>query len=719
MAAGSRRRSRLLDVALLVVVAAIALFVAVRVFQVKTSDLALPWGGGDLLSLYAIPKAMIQNGWFTPNPYLGYPFEQDYSRWPSPEYLQLGFLKAISLITKNPFSTVNIYYLAGFPVFAGLFFAALRWLRVNRWAAVVLAIGLATVPWHFSRLGHALYANAYAIPIGIFLIGLVASRKLDNPAAGRRWPLFLTGLVAATVIGTSGVYNAVFIALLAAAALVAQLVTGRRLLAAWRAIVVLAVIPLAVGATLAAIQLSALTAEADPVAERLPQDSVTYGGSILSLFIVEGGGWFSEKNPINQELLSLQQTINFEGAAANSTFGVLAVIVTLLLVALALLASRPRPRWLKQFAASTSYWPGLAVVGILLFVTTGLGSVLAVVVSPQLRSWGRMSILILALCFVTLGLAVTPVLKKLAKNRRWLPPLLAAPFLALVLVDSLTMNFQAGKAVGAEADKNMTAYVAKGEAILGKDCAILELPTESFPEAPPIQEKMPQYSALWPYLYSDGWQFSYGGFRGSREGDWAATLSADPAVKVKQAKAAGFCAVQLDRLGFEFPNRVQAQYAALLGAPIVTQANRWILFDLIKVELAPFTHDGVVNPVLVEAGKGFYPTERDDHATWQWTNSQNAELWAVNPAAKPNTGRLSMKLLSAECAATQTVTVSAGDQKREVAITNKKSQIVELNVTVPARQRVKVTLASSQPPCIINEDPYPLGVQVVDALFTS
>ncbi|MEI6621404.1 MAG: hypothetical protein WCP28_05825 [Actinomycetes bacterium] len=573
----------------------IALAVALRVMRINISDLSVAWSQGDLLSLYATAKSMIQNGWYTPNPYLGYPFVQDHTHFPLPDIFPLIQIKFWTLLTGNPFAGVNLLYLSGFPAVAGLTFALFRWLRMNRWIAVLLAISFAVLPWHFFRLGHTFFATYTALPIGLFAISVIASGRLDRSDGGRRWPLLALTIAATIIVGASGVYYALFMILLLAVVLVTQLITSRSLIASWRSLLVAAIMPVTVFVILLSIKLTSVTAADGTTVVRKIQQSVRFGGSISTLFTIGGGSRLGQ-NPFNSRLLKLAQHLGGEGLAQNNAVGVVAVTFTLVLALVVLAVTGRLPAWLRTIRKKASYWPALMVFAVLTFASAGLGAVFSAEVSAQIRGWGRMSIVIILVSLVTLGLAATPVLGRFRSKRAWLPPLIILPILAICLVDASTMKYRLDTVPGHAQAASMQAYMAQGVSQLGTDCAVLELPAAVYPEQGPIL-KMLDYNQLWPYLYSDGWKFSYGALRGTAEGNWAKTLSSSAPIKIKQAKAAGFCAIQISRSGFADPDSVVAEYRKLLGPPAASAANEWDLFSLAAVDPSPYTRSDVLEPV--------------------------------------------------------------------------------------------------------------------------
>ena len=136
--------------------------------------LHLPWGRGtwttgDAALMYMTASTMIRFGWFTHNPDVGYPFGMDLGNFPFPEIHQWALLRVVTAFTDDPFVALNVFFLLGF--FAVGFFSFLLFDATvrHRWLALILAVVLATLPWHYSRFHHTLLADYSPVPIALLL----------------------------------------------------------------------------------------------------------------------------------------------------------------------------------------------------------------------------------------------------------------------------------------------------------------------------------------------------------------------------------------------------------------------------------------------------------------------------------------------------------------------------------------------------------------------
>jgi len=584
-----RRRVDLLAVILL---ALFSSFAAAYALGARPGNLDQLWAAGDLLPVYADAKGMIENGWFSPNPQLGYPFVQDFSGFPQTEYVQFGIIKILTVITGNALTSVNLYVVLTFPLVAIAGFALFRSVRIPILLAAFLAFGIAFVPWHFVRIGHILLANYSSMLVGLLLVGFVLRGTLDGPINSKRKVLlYVLMLFGAVYVGLNGVYYAAFTVMIGGLALLFQVIAGRRVIPSIRSFLFLMVVPLTLVVALVAVKLGEVYDVTRPVI-RSPFDGELYGGQFMSLLSIAPSIGSGILPPQVARLSEITPEVNAEGLALNSLLTFVGVVVALTVLGLTLAGSR-RYRRFDGVVGDSRIWTLALAVALLLFVKTGLGTMISFAISPQIRAWGRISIAILAIALVVLGIVVT----RWWRSRKWLPLLAALGILIALptILDPFWSQRQLNHKYGAKTGDSLTAYIGSAEQVLAPNCPVLELPITVFPEVPPVFRSR-DYSALMPYLYSSDLRWSYGALKTSDAGHWVADNLANKGVAAQAAAAeqVGFCAVQLDLWGFD-PKTVdatQAAYKAELGEPIAKSTDgRWVMYQL----------NPVANPTLPPA----------------------------------------------------------------------------------------------------------------------
>src|SRR5579871_3352553 len=82
--------------------------------------------GGDELLTVTWVKAMIDDGWYANVSHLGFPSGMSFSDFPVPSLVHLIALRLITLVVHHPATAVNLYFLLGFPLVAGVSLYVLR-----------------------------------------------------------------------------------------------------------------------------------------------------------------------------------------------------------------------------------------------------------------------------------------------------------------------------------------------------------------------------------------------------------------------------------------------------------------------------------------------------------------------------------------------------------------------------------------------------------------
>lgn len=561
----------------------ISLLTAVYSTGARPSNLDVAWGNEDSIPGYSAAKSMIANGWWTPNPDLGYPFTQDSTSFPAPDFIALWLLKALTFLTGNPFTSLNVFYLLTFPAAALAGYLLFRFSRVSVWTSALLATSLALLPWHFERFEHLFLANYAFFLIGLLLIAVIMRGLPDTEWSKPYAKSAVFGSAAlAVVVGLGGTYCAAFTTLVGAFALGAQFLAGRKVRDSIRSLLVLLLIPMTLGIALAAIQLSAVYKVTKPIA-RSPFESEIFGGQFYSLFRIANDSLGSGLIPKPLRDLTAYGLVDggWEGDAFNNLISFGAILLTCCLLLMALASTSVQHRRAQHLLEQVGPWLLLFAISVALFVTTGVGSVIAAALSPAIRAWGRLSVMVVAIALVVLGLLLTNWWK--SKRARAVFVVVFCMMAVVTVADPIVKPNPVEVKFGQAVERNVAPYVATAESKLASGCPVLELPISLYPEVPPTERSL-DYSGLIPYLYSTDLRWSYGAVKTTDEGQWVKkNLDKPPAEQIALAKKAGFCALQLDMFGYPVADvaGVKATYEKLLGPPIsVSNDKRWVMFTL-------------------------------------------------------------------------------------------------------------------------------------------
>lgn len=218
--------------------------------------------------------------------------------------------------------------------------------------------------------------------------------------------------------------------------------------------------------------------------------------------------------------------------------------------------------------------------------------------------------------------------------------------------------------------------------------SILELPLVAYPESPPVNA-MTDYSHLWTYLYSQDLRWSYGGIKGTSEGQWGFENSDDPRVLADRALDAGFCGIQVDTASFASGADAQ-KYIAALGYPdFASSSGRWVFFELGGFSAGEY----VLEPV-----EGFSAMEADPDGRPYWWMTSAKGLLEVRGAPATMTA-LTVDLFAPPCGTT--VAVEIDGDRTEI---NGESRI-ETSVQLDELGYAEVPIEVMTPSCTVKDDP--------------
>jgi phosphoglycerol transferase len=561
------------------------------------SRLAVPLGGGDLLPAYAASYLWSQGAPFG-NSSLGFPFGMELRYYPTADVLQNLFAGVVARIWDNPFLGMNAAFAVSFPVTALAVLWVFRIAGLRGPVAVLGALALTFIPYHWYRIDHVYLGTMYSAVLGVGLALLVGTGAVERRlrSASRRRSL-LELLFVAVLVGTSGIYYACFTILICVAAAVfrfAQGVGWRRLLLA------LTPVPLVLASLGAALLPATLYVAAHPailpVADRLPVESVTYSGALAFAFLPAPVSRIPGFGPVND----LVNGLFFDASATPTSgvlwfanFGSLATVVAMAVFAVGGLilvrrAARRRAAGLPPVdddptAVSLGLIGLLLATAVLFFVPWGLNYLFADLVTPQLRGWDRLVPVLFTLVFLGAG----TVLKRLGRRPG---PVVGAGLAVLAVVLLVCDSVLPYRSLFAGAAANGSVFGAAGhayaaelnEAVPGR-CGVLELPYMGYPEEP-NKGTMGNYEPLWPALTNQEKLWSFGAMKGTVASAWQRSLgdSLDPD-DVPPLEAAGFCAVHVDRRAYSAPvaDEVTGALEALLGAPVATGLDgHWLAYEL-------------------------------------------------------------------------------------------------------------------------------------------
>jgi hypothetical protein len=663
------RRLATTDAGLMLGTAGLAGFLGCVVLKIWRAHLDVPFAyvwDANQFGMYI--KEILDHGWYYRNPNLGAPFGQQLYDYPnvSTDNLQALFIKLLGVVSSDWATVMNVYFVLTFPLAAATAYLAFRRLGATPAPSIVCATLFALLPYHFARGEHHLFYSGYfAVPIGAYLaLAVVAGKPLfARRRDGRgRTPfayaslrsLMIVALCAVVAVASGAAYYAVFTVLLVAAGMLAALLTGRDK----RALVTGGVVILVIGAVMAAnlapsfvyrakhgtnqlagqrswkeseFQALKLTQLVLPIEHhrigKLARLSAKYAAFQRSLG--RSPGPVLVQRPAEAEAVHL-------GLVASLGFAFLLVVA----VAAAIGGrSSPFHTRYRQAAAAT-------LVAFLIGTVGGISALIAGIVSPQLRSWNRISIFIAFFALLAVALALSDLERRFRVTRARQATFAAILGIVLgvgVLDQTSAADVPHYQSI-TESYRSDGAFVRAIEHRLGEQGSVFELPYVPFPDGGLVY-RLTDYDLVRGYLHSDHLRWSFGAMKGRPE-DWQAELAEQPvAVQIRGAAGAGFDGVYVDRFGYlDSGKRLEQELRRLTGArPLESRDRRLLFFDLRALRRGLVRSDtpaqlealrrATLEPLRIEWASGVGPAEWHRGVQWRPMDHE-AELAIVNPSRR-------------------------------------------------------------------------------------
>ncbi len=716
MAAG--RRGGLLGALLTAALSSVGAYLALELWRAR---LTVPFRYAqmdDTKFYFGMVKSIIDHGWYQHNPNLGAPFGQALYDFPQgADNLNFLLIKLLGVFSSNYALVTNLFFLLTFPLTALAAYYALRRLYVGPSVAVVCSVLFALLPYHFYRHESQVLLSAYyAVPLGAYLfLSLFEPRPLFARRAGAppalAWASRRTAatIVICVVIGSAGLYYAVFAILLLLVGVVIAAVAGRGRRVILGAAVLATAIALTVTINLAPSLLYSLRHGSNTRIARTPLESEQLGLRLSNLVLPVRGHRLPPLADVNARYAA--ETSPGYCESCNETLGVVGAVgfVVLWLVALAACAAAvaaggrepPGREWQLRLRPAALG----AAIAFAIGTTGGISALIAFLLTPNVRGWNRISLYIaffsLLAVAVLLGRAGRRLRGESAAGRRG--PAAAAALLVAVLVlgflDETSTYFVVDYAAASREYGSDVAFGRVIQSRLSAGASVLELPYVPFPEGyhipglPPPSAFSTSYDLLRPYLNTNGLHWSFGSIKG-RPTDWEQALAAKRLdVVVAAAAASGFQAIYVDPRGYD-PAHAHQLVGALTQltatAPLISPRRDALLFDLrpyaasLRARTAPAALAAVraatLDPLLT--GCGAFPNQ----------------VILTNPGATPRTATLSASLSAPLPGAPVTLLISFPDGAQAVRVVGPAgATLLHRLVVAPGHSKVRFTIVGIPP----------------------
>ncbi|MDQ2921683.1 MAG: hypothetical protein M3R52_08775 [Acidobacteriota bacterium] len=652
--------------------AAVALCLVILIFVMKLwrADPRTPFEyGGDALFYGMVIKGIVDNGWYLRNNLIGMPGGSELFYFPMADNLHFLLIKLFSLFTSDYALILNFYFLLTFPLTTISALYVFRHFKISYLIAVLGSLLYTFLPYHFLRNQHHLVAVYYIVPLMVMVLLWVFSGRLlensgdDNKSGGRlnlRSKRFIASiiiclLIASGCLGYYAFFGCFFL-----------LVAGVAAALYWKS-----VRHLTVSLILVAVVFSGFVINLVPnmiyirrqgesrTVERNTGEAEAYGLKITQLLLPIDGHRIPALARLKEKYNSAAPMVNEN---RTSTLGVVGSIGFLTLLGW-LLFRKPVAGQMGEGDETSALLSQLSILnigGVLLATIGGFGSMFALLISPQLRSYNRVSPY---LAFFSL-FAVVLLLERVYRRRANTGQARTIFQASLGLILLLGILDQTGKGIsfvpqyaafGAE-NASDADFVRRIEAAVPHAAMIFQLPYVPFPENPPVN-LMQDYEHFRPYLHSKHLRWSYGAIKDRDIARWQMSTANLPTDQLLETiSIAGFSGIYLDRKGYaDNGAELEAKLRSLLGIdPLVSPNNQMSFFNLggYNSKLAE-KYNGelgskrqmVLHPLTPEWSGGFSDLESSGELNWRWCSSAG-ELVISNSLNEDRKLKLEMALVT-------------------------------------------------------------------------
>lgn len=608
----------------------IAILLPVTEFYKINWSVPISYGGDTPWTLMGI-KSLTNNEWWPfsvlKSPLLATPHTLKQGDFPTTENFLFLILKSLDIFFDDYVKVYNTYILLTFIFSTVVFIYALRKLEVTRGVALVFGILFAFLPFHFWRIAHLFLSSYFLIPLFIValtwlwddeLIFFKKDEKIWKINIWNKKAIFT--IVTSILIGSSGIYYAFFFCFFSAiAGISAYFYQKKSIRHALSAFIIIFLTSFTLLFNLIpGIVFQIENGENPLVGKRHPQEAEVYGLKITNMMLPLGNHRIPLLRMPTQFYFSYNN-VGIEGS--NEYIGFIALLGIIFLLARI---------FVREKETLNDRYSILLISGILFATVGGFSSLFALVVSPAIRGYNRISVILATLGLFAGALFVNQCMHRIKKYQAFL---ILTLILSIGLFDQTvaSMRFSQGEKAEFISDKN---FVQEIEKKLPKGSMIFQFPFAPFPEIPPIND-MVDYSHFKGYLHSDTLKWTYGGVKGRPESIWYENMAnLEITELLKKLTIADFEGIYIDRYGYQ--DRAQLLEGELKNIlqedPIESINKRLSFFSLgeykrqlqkqfSKEELNK-QKELIIHPVITLWKEKCSGLEGDKEYNWRWCGSE-------------------------------------------------------------------------------------------------
>lgn len=538
----------LLNIAMIIILAA--------VLKVNMSMFKFPVDyRGDFLQVLFYFKLVItgdQPFWtYAASQSIGQPLGYIGADFPTPVASNFLFARLLGLFSSNAFLVTNLYILTSYFMIINMMYYVLDKLKVNNFLAITVALLYALIPYHHLRMSHTWFINYFLLPISIYYLLLLWRSKplffIKKPdGSGYKFDFSSKNLIIIAVLILFSVWNfyyTFFFVLLAIATTISAVAYRRTRQHLYSGLMMIFFVTAPFVLNLIPFQLYQAEHGKNPfVAKREIRESEIYGLKIAQMLLPING----HNNAYFAKIKDRYAAAPLINENATATLGLVGAIGFLILTIYILFNERVFSV-LKKLSI-------MSYTALVIGTIGGYSSLFALLVTPQIRGYSRISIYIATIVLIAFAIALTQLMRRYKFNQ-------IAAFaisLAILLIgiyDQVPSYISYSRAIEVYKanfliDQMFIKEIEK-ELASENNKRVFQLPHMQTPEGGAIKG-IGEYEQAVGYLHSDQIKWSYGAVKGRQSEAWIMKLLQRPLEEqVDILKSSGFNGIYIDRRGYD------------------------------------------------------------------------------------------------------------------------------------------------------------------------
>lgn len=540
------------------------------------------------------------------------------------DFLNVLALKILVNVFQDIGIGINLFHILSTILLAVISYVVMRKLSVSRLFSYLGALTFTFIPYKVIRLrGHYFLSFCTWIPLVVLVLFwfIEDDRFLELNKTFFKYKRNYIAIITLLIVSSTGIYYAFFTAFFIAVAILIKIgkKITRKVFCKGGILYASLLLPLFISSS--CIKIMQLSYGVNPDSPtRAHRESEFYAMKIAQLFIPVK----SHNIPALEKLINLysQAPLPNENTEYLGILGIFGFLFLLIVLFYNIRIDKDRLSILSKFNFAA----------LLLGTIGGFGSLFALIVTPQIRAYNRISVFIAFFSVLAACLGLTVLTRKPFFNKKW-----SMVFITILVCGALYEQLLIIKTPhdlsAFYSDKNFVESIEKQ---VPEGAMIYQMPYFSYPEAVP-QNNVSGYAMCRGFLHSKTLRWSYGDQRG-REGDLINhELSTLPIPElIDKLIYIGFQGIYIDINAYT-PDSLKVlkeDIEKILNTePMVSQNERLIFYNLKdrieEIKEKTSEKEWVKNSFLFLYRNGFFTKEFYEGQSWRWCG-RSGELVLYN-----------------------------------------------------------------------------------------